>query len=123
MIAAGASEWADLPLFDPATLETLAQDAGPDVVGMLVEEFLCEMNKRVGTIIAAAADGDLSRVGFEGHALKSICSTYGAARLGRRAAVIERSVRAGEGPAAIAAVEGLDAEAAATVGAFRAAFV
>ena len=114
-------EWARQPLFDPATLETLAQDTGSDVVGMLVEEFLCEMLKRVATITTATGD-DLAGIGFEGHALKSICSTYGAARMGRRAAVIERAARDGDRALALAALDGIEAEAQATVAAFRESF-
>lgn len=116
-------DWMGQPLFDPATLETLAQDAGADVVGMLVDEFLCEMQKRVAAIVALSDTGDIEKLGFEAHALKSISSTYGAARLGRRAAVIERAARDGERDSACAAVEGILPEAEATVAAFRDAFV
>ncbi len=108
-----------LPLLDDGALRSLAQDTGDEIVGVLVEEFLSEAERRVQEVAEAAKSRDLKRLGFEGHALKSTCSTFGAARMGARAAGIERAVRDGEDAMAIAGVDGIEAEFAATASAFR----
>jgi HPt (histidine-containing phosphotransfer) domain-containing protein len=111
-----------LPLLDDAALQALAQDTGDEIVGVLVDEFLAEAARRVQEVTDAAATDDFSRLGFEGHALKSTCSTFGAARLGARAAVIERSVKNGDHAAAVGRAKGILVEFEATAEAFRARF-
>lgn len=111
-----------LPLLDDAALLALAQDTGDEIVGVLVEEFLEEAARRVREVSQAAASDDFSRLGFEGHALKSTCSTFGAARLGARAAGIERAVKDGDNDRAVARSDGIVPEFEATAAAFRARF-
>jgi HPt (histidine-containing phosphotransfer) domain-containing protein len=111
-----------LPLLDDAALQALAQDTGDEIVGILVDEFLEEAARRVREVSEAAASDDFSRLGFEGHALKSTCSTFGAARLGARAAGIERAVKDGDNSGAVARSEGILPEFEATAEAFRARF-
>lgn len=112
-------DWDTLPLVDAATLSGLARDTGAEVVRSLVEEFLAEAAERVRFIAAAAAEGDVEKLHFESHALKSTCATFGAARLGRRATFIEQAAKAGKGDAAIEAAAGIEADAGATAAAFR----
>jgi len=111
-----------LPLLDDGALHTLAQDTGDEIVGVLVGEFLAEAARRVLEVAEAATAADMSRLGFEGHALKSTCATFGAARLGARASRIERAVKDGDDGNAIAGADGIVPEFEATSKAFRARF-
>ncbi|MDF1722458.1 MAG: Hpt domain-containing protein [Minwuia sp.] len=109
----------DLPLLDDGALQSLARDTGDEIVGVLVGEFLSEAERRVQEVADAAHTADFARLGFEGHALKSTCSTFGAARLGVRAADIERAVKDGDEARAVAGAQGIEAEFEATAQAFR----
>lgn len=111
-----------LPLLDDGALRSLADDTGDDIVGVLVGEFLSEAERRVQEVADAARTGDFARLGFEGHALKSTCATFGAARLGARAAGIERAVKDGADATAVSGADGIEAEFKATATAFRARF-
>lgn len=109
----------DPELLDESTLSELAGDDGTDIVGVLVEGFLEEAEGRIEAIRAATREEDGQAVGFQAHALKSTSATYGAPRLSRLAAIIERAARDADCDTVASALEDLDPVWQATLRAFR----
>lgn len=112
-----------LDVLDESTLAELAGDDTGDIVGVLVAGFLDEAEERVAAIEAAMGGRDMAAVGFQAHALKSTAATYGAPRLSRHAAAIERDAREGRSDAVGTAVRDLPELWRETDRAFRARYL
>jgi len=95
------ARWLTTDGLDGAVLDQLARDLPPDLLPVVLGEFVAETLARAGRIAAGADTGTLAR---EAHTLKSTAATFGAARLSAAALELERACRGG-GPAdAVAAL-------------------
>jgi HPt (histidine-containing phosphotransfer) domain-containing protein len=71
----------------------------PGMHRRLLEKFLINAQGQVTAILSAAAAGDAAAVGNVAHALKSAARTVGAMQLGELCQAMERTGKAGDGPA------------------------
>ncbi len=84
------------PLLDEACLRKLEQDVGPELLTTLVASFTTELERRLGRVKAAQANGDPGTLALEVHAIKGSAATFGAPPLSALALTLERAARSGE---------------------------
>ena len=107
----------DLPV-----LEQLRSTAGAEFVDELVATFLEEAPPLLAALREAQAGGDTGRFRRAAHSLKSNAQIFGAGRLAEAARTLELGglPDAADGPAALAALDALEADYAAAAVALRA---
>jgi CheY-like chemotaxis protein len=78
-------------ILDTAILEQLFEDTGHELAPTLVDAFVKELDSRLESIIQARDSGDLQQLATESHALKGCAASYGATRLSKLAAALEKN--------------------------------
>ena len=106
-------------LIDPDTLALLAADLDAETFAKLLQTFLSETESRILRMQAAAESGDRDSLAREAHSLKSSAATFGAARLSRLAAAIERAAVSGPDCPGVADIASLAMHAAEACNALR----
>lgn len=91
-----AESTAEAPLLDPTELEELAEQTSPDVVPIVVDEYLSEMKRRLDEVLAAMQARDLDQLMKISHAIAGASASAGALRLRFFAKDIELGCKAGE---------------------------
>lgn len=82
------------PPLDVASLRRLEDDVGGrEALREIIRVFLGEAPNLVAEIARTAQGGDLGQAARAGHSLKSTAATFGAARLSRLAADVERAAK------------------------------
>lgn len=107
-----------MPLIDHTTLNELREALGDELDGIvkLYVEGLPQQSAQLADLLAA---GDLTTLRRSAHSLKGSSSSLGAARMGARAAEIEKLAATGQTSEALRlAVEAMPALAAETAAAF-----
>jgi HPt (histidine-containing phosphotransfer) domain-containing protein/CheY-like chemotaxis protein len=90
----GRPEKRDPPLIEPDRFERLRADTAPDLFPRLVGHYLQGGRERLVRIASLLAQGDLTALGREAHALKGLSATFGAPRLRAHARAIESAAKA-----------------------------
>lgn len=93
-------------------LEQLERDTSAEVVPLILNRFLGELEQRCADIRAAAASGEVDRVGLEAHSIKSAAKTFGLEQLSENARRLEATADAGEEQAVRAGMDAVLAAAA-----------
>lgn len=125
--APGASiNWKELPLLDQASMGNLRdvfEFGGREAVQDLIETLETEFVSLVANIQNAHTQGDRAQLAMFAHTIKGSSANFGALRLSKLAASLERWAKEGQSPDKIAeAVPQLQVECAAAVRAFREEF-
>ena len=87
---------AETALMDPVALHALATDVGVERLGMVLEAFRSELDRRAPSFEAALAAADLAAIQRESHSLKGSALTFGAHALGAAARRANDASRAGD---------------------------
>ena len=120
-----ASTWKDQPLLDQASLGNLRdvhEFGGAEAVQDLIETLETEFVTLVAGIQQSQAKGDLAALGLAAHTIKGSSANFGALRLSKLAAALERWAKEGDQQSIAQAVIDLPEECAAAAAAFRAEF-
>jgi len=107
-------------VIDERELLRLAAETTPEVVPLVVEQFIGEAAVRMQEIAAARESGDVAALGRAAHALAGASASVGAERLRGATKDIELACSAGKGEAALAAADALPPIAMATSAALTA---
>lgn len=83
-------------LIDPAAVNTLANDVGIERLGLVLEAFCSELERRAPLLEAAINAADLAAIQRESHSLKGSALTFGAQALGAAARRANDASRAGD---------------------------
>ncbi len=109
----------DGAVIDPGELERLAAETSPDVVPLVVEQFITEQVVRLEEVARAREAGDADALRKAAHALAGASASVGAVRLRGRAKEIELDCAEGRRAAAMEKADSLPALALATVAALE----
>ncbi|MBT9585965.1 response regulator [bacterium] len=124
--AGGSINWKELPLLDQASLGNLRdvrEFGGQEAVQDLIETLETEFVTLVANVQQAHSQGDMPALGLAAHTIKGSSANFGALRLSKLAASLERWAREGRQPEKIdETVPLLPDECAAAVRAFREEF-
>ncbi len=88
-------------VLDEAVLKQLEADTTLEIMHDLVRTYIAESADRLKRMAAAAAQGDITTLGREAHALKSSSGTFGAVKLQEQARALELACRAGDAAKAL----------------------
>ena len=119
------SSWKEQPLLDQASLGNLRdvhEFGGAEAVLDLIETLETEFVSLVAQIQQAQQSQDLSVVGMHAHTIKGSSANFGAMRLSKLAAALERWAKEGDQVSIAEAVPYLPEECSAAVAAFRSEF-
>lgn len=83
-------------LIDPVAVDALATDVGADRLGLVLEAFCGELERRAPVFEAALDAADLAAIQRESHSLKGSALTFGAQALGATARRTNDASRAGD---------------------------
>ena len=83
-------------VLDDTVLQQLQPDTNLEIMQDLIRTYLVESAERLKRMAAAAAQGDITTLGREAHALKSSSGTFGAVKLQEQARALEAACRAGD---------------------------
>lgn len=83
-------------LIDSAAVNTLASDVGIERLGLVLEAFCSELERRAPLLEAAINATDLAAIQRESHSLKGSALTFGAQALGAAARRANDASRAGD---------------------------
>jgi HPt (histidine-containing phosphotransfer) domain-containing protein len=115
-------------VLDDTVLKQLQADTNLEIMQDLIRTYIAESAERLKRMAAAAAQGDITTLGREAHALKSSSGTFGATKLQEQARALEAACRAGDATKALDLAKPIQAMAveaskalAARIGAPRAA--
>ena len=117
--------WKDQPLLDQASLSNLRdvhEFGGAEAVQDLIETLESEFVTLVVGIQESQASGDMAALGLAAHTIKGSSANFGALRLSKLAAALERWAKEGDQNSLAQAVTHLPEECAAAAAAFRAEF-
>lgn len=87
---------ASFPLLDASELERLAEETSPEVVPLVVDEYLTEMKRRLDEVLAAMREENFSELQKVTHAIAGASASAGARRLRETAKRVELDCMAGE---------------------------
>ncbi|MBN9417222.1 MAG: response regulator [Candidatus Eremiobacteraeota bacterium] len=119
------SSWKDQPLLDQGSLSNLRdvhEFGGPEAVLDLIETLETEFVGLVAGIEEAQRGGDMATLGLNAHTIKGSSANFGAMRLSKLAAALERWAKEGDDASIAETVPHLQGECAAAVAAFRSEF-
>ncbi len=88
-------------VLDETVLQQLQADTNLEIMQDLIRTYIAESAERLKRMAAAAAQGDITTLGREAHALKSSSGTFGAAKLQEQARALEMACRAGDATKAL----------------------
>jgi two-component system repressor protein LuxO len=92
---------------DERVLKSLEDALGRETVARLLQRHVEDMRRRFAMLDGAAKKDDIAGLRRQAHDLKSMCGSFGAARVQELAADIERMCREGDAVHALALVEPL----------------
>ena len=122
----GSINWKELPLLDQASLGNLRdvfEFGGREAVIDLIETLETEFVALIASVQQAHSSGDMPALALAAHTIKGSSANFGALRLSKLAASLERWAKEGKFPEKINdAVPQLPDECAAAVRAFREEF-
>lgn len=119
------SSWKEQPLLDQASLGNLRdvhEFGGAEAVLDLIQTLETEFVGLVAGIQQAQQSQDLLQLGLNAHTIKGSSANFGAMRLSKLAAALERWAKEGDQAAIAEAVPHLAEECSAAVAAFRGEF-
>jgi len=90
-------------LIDRAAVNTLASDVGIERLGLVLEAFCSELERRAPLLEAAIDAADLAAIQRESHSLKGSALTFGATTLGAAARRANDASRVGDAAGALEA--------------------
>lgn len=90
-------------VIDPVAIDALAADVGTERLGLVLDAFCGELDRRAPLFQAALDAADLAAIQRESHSLKGSALTFGAQALGAAARRANDASRAGDVTAALAA--------------------
>ena len=88
-------------VLDDNVLKQLEADTNLEIMQDLIRTYIAESAERLKRMAAAAAQGDITTLGREAHALKSSSGTFGAVKLQEQARALEMACRAGDATKAL----------------------
>jgi HPt (histidine-containing phosphotransfer) domain-containing protein len=103
-------------VLDEATLDSLAEQLGEDIDGLVVR-FRRRLGETGPMIEAALVADDRFEISRQAHSLKSVAATFGAAAVARSSAALEADAGGADPAVLTAAVERLSRECAAAAAA------
>ena len=110
----------EVVLLDEGELERLAAETTPEVVPLVVEQFIGEAAVRMQEIAVARGSRDLAALGKAAHALAGASASVGGLRLRHATKAIELACQSEQGTAALDGADALPAIAMATSAALTA---
>jgi signal transduction histidine kinase/DNA-binding response OmpR family regulator/HPt (histidine-containing phosphotransfer) domain-containing protein/uncharacterized membrane protein affecting hemolysin expression len=119
------TSWKEQPLLDPGSLTNLRdvhEFGGPEAVLDLIETLETEFVGLVAGIQEAQRSGDMGTLSLNAHTIKGSSANFGAMRLSKLAAALERWSKEGDQASIAETVPHLPEECAAAVAAFRKEF-
>ncbi|MGE0096293.1 MAG: response regulator [Alphaproteobacteria bacterium] len=88
-------------VLDDSVLRQLQADTNLEIMQDLIRTYIAESAERLKRMATAAAQGDITTLGREAHALKSSSGTFGAIKLQEQARALEMACRAGDATKAL----------------------